>query len=236
LKHDVEITLQRGRENFPAAKPRIISDNGPQFIANDFKAFIRHCGMTHVRTSPNYPQSNGKIERWHGSLKRECIRRKTPLSLDDARRIVDGYVQHYNNTRLHSAIGYIAPHDKLQGRAEAILAARQAKLVAARTERRTIHRQDRQKQFLTTGTQRAILPAAGETEAGPAGERPAPAPGAGGIRSGGDGHPSGGVGATDSPTQFRSEDVLSFPNAFLNSDLPQASRSLTRESELSNSR
>jgi len=133
--------------------------------------------MTHVRTSPNYPQSNGKIERWHGSLKRECIRRKTPLSLDDARRIVDGYVQHYNNTRLHSAIGCIAPHDKLQGRAEAILAARQAKLAAARTQRRTIHRQDRQNQHLTTATQRAILPAAGETEAGLAGERPAPAPG-----------------------------------------------------------
>ena len=230
-EQDVEITLQRGRENFPAAKPRIISDNGPQFIANDFKTFIRHCGMTHVRTSPNYPQSNGKIERWHGSLKRECIRRKTPLSLDDARRIVDGYVQHYNNTRLHSAIGYIAPHDKLQGRAEAILAARQAKLAAARTQRRAVHSEDRQNQYLTTGTQRAILPAAGDTEAGPAGERPARD-----IRPGGDGHPSGGVGATDSPSQFRSEDVLSFPHAFLNSDLPQASRSLTREGELSNSR
>ena len=187
--------------------------------------------MTHVRTSPNYPQSNGKIERWHGSLKRECIRRKTPLSVDDARRIVEGYVQHYNNTRLHSAIGCIAPHDKLQGRAEAILAARQAKLAAARTQRRTIHRRDRENQHLTTATQRAILPAAGETEAGPAGERPARD-----IRSGGDGHPSGGVGATGSPTQFRSEDVRSFPYAFLDSDLPQASRSLIRESELSNSR
>jgi len=61
--------------------------------------------MTHVRTSPFYPQSNGKIERWHKSLKGECIRPRTPLSLDDARGLVQGYVDHYNNVRLNSATG-----------------------------------------------------------------------------------------------------------------------------------
>jgi len=65
--------------------------------------------MTHVRTSPYYPQSNGKIERWHKSLKGECIRPGTPLSLDDARCLVQGYVEHYNNVRLNSAIGHITP-------------------------------------------------------------------------------------------------------------------------------
>jgi transposase InsO family protein len=55
---DVEIVLQRAKEKFPGASPRIISDNGPQFIANDFKEFIRISGMTHVRTAPYYPQSN----------------------------------------------------------------------------------------------------------------------------------------------------------------------------------
>ena len=134
-EHDVEITLQRGRENFPAAKPRIISDNGPQFIARALNAFIRHCGMTHVSTSPYYPQSNGKIERWHGTLKTECIRPGSPLSLDDARRIVGQWVEHYNTVRLHSAIDYIAPKDKLEGRAESILSAREAKLAAAREQR-----------------------------------------------------------------------------------------------------
>ena len=54
-----------------------------------FKEFLRLSGMTHVRTSPYYPQSNGKIERWHKSLKGECIRPGTPLSLDDARRLVE---------------------------------------------------------------------------------------------------------------------------------------------------
>ncbi|MDD2558146.1 MAG: DDE-type integrase/transposase/recombinase [Desulfuromonas sp.] len=66
---DVEIILQRAREKFPEATPRIISDNGPQFIAKDFKAFIRMAGMTHVRTSPFYPQSNGKLERYHRTIK-----------------------------------------------------------------------------------------------------------------------------------------------------------------------
>jgi putative transposase len=55
--------------------------------------------MTHVRTSPYYPQSNGKIERWNKSLKGECIRPGTPLSLEDARRLVEGYVEHYNDVR-----------------------------------------------------------------------------------------------------------------------------------------
>ena len=71
---EVEVLLQRAKEKFPEARPRIISDNGPQFIAKDFKTFIRISGMTHVRTSPYYPQSNGKIERWHKSIKSEAIR------------------------------------------------------------------------------------------------------------------------------------------------------------------
>ena len=70
-----------------------------QFIAKDFKEFIRISGMTHVIASPYYPQLNGKIERWHKSLKGECIRPGTPLSLEDARRLVEGYVEHYNNVR-----------------------------------------------------------------------------------------------------------------------------------------
>lgn len=135
LEQDIEIILQRARERVPEARPRIISDNGPQFIARDFKAFIRLMGMTHVRTSPFYPQSNGKLERWHQSLKRECIRPKSPISVDDARRLVADYVAEYNEVRLHSAIGYITPKDMLLGRAEAIFAERQHKLAAAAAKR-----------------------------------------------------------------------------------------------------
>jgi transposase InsO family protein len=133
---DVEIILQRGREKFPGVTPRIISDNGPQFIAKDFKEFIRIAGMTHVRTSPYYPQSNGKIERWHKTIKGECIRVKVPLSLDDARRIVAEYVEHYNTVRLNSAVGYVTPNDKLLGNDVAIFAERDRKLALARDRRK----------------------------------------------------------------------------------------------------
>lgn len=133
---DVETVLQRAREQFPGATPRIISDNGPQFIAKDFKAFIRLAGMTHVRTSPYYPQSNGKLERWHQTLKVTTIRPKAPGSLDEARRLVAEFVAYYNQQRLHSAIGFITPADMLAGRAEAIWAARDQKLEAARARRR----------------------------------------------------------------------------------------------------
>jgi len=143
---DVEIVLQRAREKFPNENPRIISDNGPQFIAKDFKEFIRISGMHHVRISPYYPQSNGKIERWHQSLKRECIRPKCPLSLEDARRIVGNFVNHYNTNRLHSSIGYITPKDKLEGREVEIFAERERKLQQAR-ENRKIRRQE-QKQVI----------------------------------------------------------------------------------------
>jgi len=101
---DVETIIQRAREQFPQARPRIISDNGPQFIAKDFKEFIRISGMTHVSTSPG-----------------------TPLSLDDARRLVEGYVEHYNNVRLNSAVGYITPKDMLAGRQQEIHAERDRK-------------------------------------------------------------------------------------------------------------
>jgi putative transposase len=141
---DVEQIIQRARERFPGVTPRIISDNGPQFIARDFKEFIRECGMTHARTSPYYPQSNGKIERWHRILKEECIRPGTPLTLEDARRIVGKFVEYYNTVRLHSALGYITPKDKLEGREKEIFAARDRKLEQARQRRKTKRQEARQ--------------------------------------------------------------------------------------------
>jgi transposase InsO family protein len=132
---DIEIILERAKEKYPEARPRVISDNGPQFIARDFKEFIRISGMTHVRTSPSYPQANGKIERWHKSLKGECIRPGTPLSPEDARRLIGQYVDHYNTVRLHSAIGYVTPADMLAGRQAEIHTARDRKLEEARRQR-----------------------------------------------------------------------------------------------------
>lgn len=168
---DLEIVIERARARFPHARPRIISDNGPQYIAREFHDYIRLSGMTHVRTSPHYPQSNGKIERFHGTLKRECVRKRTPVGPEDARAVVARYIDHYNNERLHSAVGYLTPRDVLEGRGEAIRAERRRKLEAAR-QARARSRDAAAARDLTSERATDIIPIAGETEAGSAGEQP----------------------------------------------------------------
>lgn len=140
---DVELIIEQAKEKYPAARPRVISDNGPQFVARDFKEYIRFSGMTHVRTSPYYPQSNGKLERWHQSLKRESIRQRVPLSLEDARRIIGEYIREYNDNRLHSAIGWVTPATKLVGKEVQIWRERERKLETARENRAKMRQQQR---------------------------------------------------------------------------------------------
>ena len=137
---EIEVLLERAKERFPEARPRVISHNGPQFVAKEFKNFIRISGMTHVRTSPYYPQSNGKIERWNGTIKSECIRPGVPLSLADAKRLIEQYVAVYNEKRLHSGIGYVTPKDMMDGKRVEIHAARDRKLEQAREQRELAER------------------------------------------------------------------------------------------------
>ena len=150
---DVETIIQRALEKYPGVHPRLISDNGPQFIAKDFKEFIRITGLTHVRISPYYPQSNGKIERWHRTVKTQAIRPGTPLNIEDARRLVGRFVEYYNTVRLHSAIGYVAPMDKLVGNEQTIFAERDRKLEAARE----IRKNKRQQRLDYSLSQQAVL-------------------------------------------------------------------------------
>ncbi len=89
-------------------------------------------------------QANGKIERFHRTIKGDCIRTETPLCLEDARRVVGRYVEHYNTVRLHSAIGYVTPQAKLEGRDKEICAARDRKLEAARERRKQERQAQRQ--------------------------------------------------------------------------------------------
>jgi len=143
---------------------------------------------------------------------------------------VGQWVEHYNNVRLHSAIDYIAPKDKLEGRAESILSARDAKLAAAREHRRVKRQQMRKNALLTTDTQRAILPSAGETEASVAGERTARD-----NRSGCDGYPSLGAVKSGSPG-LPKQDVRSIPHPSKNSTSQPPEESLISAGGLSNSR
>jgi putative transposase len=135
-EYDVEIVAQRARERYPDEQPRIISDNGSQFISKDFKSFLREANLTHVRTSVNHPQANGKIEAFHKIIKNECIRQKSLLDLEDARKVVSKYVLEYNHIRLHSGIHYITPYHMLHGNAAGIFKERDRKLEEARKRRR----------------------------------------------------------------------------------------------------
>lgn len=104
-------------------------------IAEDCKQFVRLAGITHVRTSPCYPQSNGRLERWYGTLKSEEFHDKAPCDVEKAPRVVGNYVTHYNEVRLNSALGAITPHDELAGRDSEIFANRDRKPAAARAKR-----------------------------------------------------------------------------------------------------
>lgn len=102
--------------------------------------FIRLAGMSHVRTSPYYPQSKSsgpaEIERFHKTIKSEGIRPNTPLSLADAIDVITNFIEDYNTKRLHSAIGYVTPEDRLLRKHLEIFAKRDRKLDAARETRR----------------------------------------------------------------------------------------------------
>jgi len=127
-EHDVEMLLQRTLEKYPGAAPRLITDNGSQYTAKEFKHFITRTGLTHVRTSPYYPQSNGKIERFHYTYKSQCVWRQVFLDYEDAIKLTEKYINYYNNERLHSAIGYVPPIKKLNSEEEKIFTERKRKL------------------------------------------------------------------------------------------------------------
>ncbi len=154
-ERDVAIVQQGAVERYPGNKTRYITDNGKQFTGREFRKFITYHGLTHVRISPNYPQSNGKIERFHLSIKSETLNRRALVSVEQANEIIREYVDHYNNKRLHSAVGYVAPLDRLEGRDTDIRKQRDEKMSLARMIReknRTILKENNQQACNLDGT------------------------------------------------------------------------------------
>jgi transposase InsO family protein len=143
LEKDVQITIHRALEKYPGTSPRIISDNGSQFISKDFARFLKFTGLEHIRTSVAYPQSNGKtcpsgrrVERFHRSLSEECLRVESMIDLEDARRQIHKYIDFYNTKRLHSSLYYLTPEDFLLDRVKERLGAREDKLQQAKLARK----------------------------------------------------------------------------------------------------
>lgn len=132
---DVEILLERARDKFPGVNPILITDNGPQFIAKELKAYLQLVGITHRKTRFYYPQSNGKIERFYQTCKNEAIRKSSFLDFDDLEQQLATYIEFYNYRRLHSSVGYITPREMLLGNHARIITKRKEKLSAATQKR-----------------------------------------------------------------------------------------------------
>jgi transposase InsO family protein len=133
---NAEVLASETKELYPDAKgARIISDNGSQFISKDFEELLAFLEFGHTLTSPNHPQSNGKLERFNRTLKTEHARRTAYIDYQDACLRMAQWILYYNSQRLHSAIWYLTPDDVFQGRAENRLAERKEKLHTACNKR-----------------------------------------------------------------------------------------------------
>jgi putative transposase len=104
-------------------RPRLLSDNGSSYIAGDLAVWLEDQRMEHVRGAPNHPQTQGKIERWHQTLKNRILLENhyLPGALETA---IGEFVDHYNHRRVHESLGNVTPADAYFGRAHAILAER----------------------------------------------------------------------------------------------------------------
>jgi transposase-like protein len=132
-----EIAVAKAMEKYPCAKPRLITDNGSQFISKDFRELTRLLDIEHTFTSPGHPQSNGKLERFHRTLKSEHVRVSAYLSYEDAKERMKRWIEYYNEQRLHAALFYLSPEDVFQGLKETRLAERKEKLYNACINRRS---------------------------------------------------------------------------------------------------
>ena len=112
-------------------RPRLLSDNGASYIAGELAEWLKGKGMNHVRGAPYHPQTQGKIERWHQTLKNKILL-ENYFFPDDLRARIGTFVDHYNHQRYHESIQNLTPADVYFGRGQAILNQRE------RIKRKTI--------------------------------------------------------------------------------------------------
>lgn len=105
-------------------KPRLLSDNGSSYVAADLAHYLDDKGMDHVRGAPHHPQTQGKIERWHQTMKNRVLLENYFLP-GDLERQIGAFVDHYNNRRYHESLGNLTPADVYHGRGAKILKMRE---------------------------------------------------------------------------------------------------------------
>ena len=132
-----ELAVTKATEKHPMARPRIITDNGSQFISKDFYELTRLLEIEHTYIRAGHPQSNGKIERFHRTIKSEHVRVSSYFNYEDAKERMGRWLEYYNKQRLHGANNYLPPEDIFQGQKERRLAERREKLDTACNNRRS---------------------------------------------------------------------------------------------------
>ena len=120
-------------------RPRLLSDNGSSYVAEDLATWLKGKDMQHVRGAPYHPQTQGKIERWHQTLKNRILLENYYLPRDLERQ-VGAFVEHYNHHRYHESIDNLTPADVYFGRAQNILAERERIKRETIANRRLQHR------------------------------------------------------------------------------------------------
>ena len=115
----------------PGLKPRMVRDNGSQFVAKEWRQMVSHFGLTDIAIRVRHPESNGRIERYHRSVREEGLGDTEPKDLYEARQLVVDWVDFYNNQRLHAGLKYLRPVDYYRGNPEELIENRQRKLLEA---------------------------------------------------------------------------------------------------------
>ena len=143
---DVTDTLERALEASGCGtarvqhRPRLLSDNGPSYIAGELADWLASNGMPHTRGAPCHPQTQGKIERWHQTLKNRVLLENHYLP-GELEAQVAAFVEHYNHRRAHESLQNLTPADVYFGRGPTILRERQRIKRQTIQRRRLLHQQ-----------------------------------------------------------------------------------------------
>ena len=120
-------------------RTRLLSDNGSGYVSRAFRDYLNLVGIRHIRAAPYHPQTNGKLERYHQSIKNEVnqVPYEVPSDLEVA---IAGFVDYYNHRRYHKALGNVTPDDVLHRRGETILTRRREVKAQTLTSRKRYNR------------------------------------------------------------------------------------------------
>ena len=135
-----ELAMTAVLESVPGKRPKIVSDNGSQFIPKEWRQVVRHFELEEILIRVRHPESNGKIERSHRSVREGALGDRELEDLYEARDPLEQWVKWYEEERLHSTLNYVYPVDCCTGDPKALLTGQKRKLKAAAARRREVDR------------------------------------------------------------------------------------------------